>query len=145
MTTKTLPTTTDDLFGDAIYSYTRRQAIEDGFQVPLQFLVDSGKIDPNDQMLHMYRHPVYLTKSVYDLVKKAVSNERHMNDYPGVLWDIMWMSQNASRPINESTSWFVVKITGVGRKQNYKMIVQCGATDHGNPDPAITIMLPEDN
>lgn len=126
------------LFTEAeiIYSYTRKQAIEDGEQVLL------------DQKLTReagYKYPVYLTRSVWNLVEMAVNNKKHCNDLEGVLWDILYMSiRNHTRRLDTSTYQFVVIITGTGRIRNHTMLVSCGPTDIDNPAPAITIMLPED-
>lgn len=119
------------------YSYTRKQAIEDGEQVLLdaRMTKEAG-----------YRYPVYMTRSVWNLVEMAVNNKKHCNDLEGVLWDILYMSiRNHTRCLDASTYQFVVIITGTGRVRNHMMLVNCGPTDIDNPAPAITIMLPEDN
>lgn len=121
---------------DVVYAYTRKQAIEDGFQVLLdsQLTKEAG-----------YKYPVYLTHSVWTLVEMAVNNKKCHNDLQGVLWDILWMSiRNHTRKFDNSTYEFVVIITGTGRKRNHSLIVQCGPTDIDDPAPVITIMLPED-
>lgn len=130
--------TQDNLFGEVIYAYTRKQAIEDGYQMKLE-----GK-DAQTAREVGYKYPVYLTTGIVDLMQKAIDNPRWANDWDGILWDILWMSRANARPVNQQTNIFVVIITGIGRKRNHQMIIQVGPTDIDDPAPALTIMLPEE-
>lgn len=128
---------TDTLFteADIISIYTRAQAIEDGQQVKLEG-------EQAAMARRLYKYPVYLTTGVWGLVEKAIANKRHCNDLNGVLWDILWMSTRY-RSEGDAT-WFQVTITGTGRKRLFTMIAKVGPTDHDDPSPAITIMLPKE-
>lgn len=126
---------------DVIYTYTRQQAIADGEQV----LVDCELSKEAG-----FSYPVYLTRSVWQLVQMAVTNKKYCNDTEGVLWDILWMSKLAikrhalaNKPLTD-TIGFTVIVTGAGQKRNHYMFIQVGATDFDNSAPAITIMFPED-
>lgn len=122
---------------EIIYSYTRKQAIEDGEQVLLdaKLTKEAG-----------YKYPVYVTRSVWNLVEMAASNKKHCNDLQGVLWDILWMSiRNHTRRIETNTYQFLVIITGTGRVRNHNMLVNCGPCDIDDPAPVITIMMPQDS
>lgn len=120
-----------------IYSYTRKQAVEDGEQVKLEGeLADLAKEAG-------WRFPVYLTRSVWNIIEKAVNNKNHLNDLKGVLWDILWMAARSAKR-GGSVINFSVAITGAGRNRNWNMIANCGPTDIDDPSPAITIMLPKD-
>lgn len=122
---------------EVIHTYTRKQAIADGMQ--FKFV---GEFETLAQQ--HYKHPVYMTSSVYEIVKKAVDNKKHCNDYLGVFHDILWMSRVYKRPINDSTVQFRVKIVGAGRKSLFDFYAVCGATDIDDPTPCITIMSSED-
>jgi len=126
-----------EIFGEPIYIYSRKQAIEDGYQ---------WKLDGEHEQMarQLYKYPVYLTTSVVDLIQRAVANEKHCNDFDGVLWDILYMSRSGCL-LSPDTTQFQVIITGVGRKRYHTMLIKCGATDFDDPTPALTIMLPEEN
>jgi hypothetical protein len=120
---------------DLIYAYTRKQAIEDGEQILLEG--DLGKLAAEH-----YKHPVYLTRAVWDVVERAVNNQKYCNDWECVIHDILWMSR---RNLGVGGSHlFQVIIRGAGRKQIYQMVIECGVTDIDNPMPCLTIMFRED-
>jgi len=125
------------IFGDVIYTYTRKNAIEDGFQMLLtgdhaQLAKEAG-----------WKYPVYLTSGVWDLVEKAVASTDHCNDMAGVLWDILFIAR-FGKDISKDTRAFTVIITGCGQKDNHLLYLQVGPTDINDPEPVITIMLEED-
>jgi len=62
-----------------------------------------------------YKFPIYMTRGVYNLIEKAVKNERWANDWKGVWHDILWMSKVMKRNIDERTVEFQVIIHGAGR------------------------------
>lgn len=120
---------------DVIYTYTRKQAIEDGLQV----LADR-KLSQEAGI----KYPVYLTSGVVELINKAVNNPKYLNDFDGVLWDIYTIFRFAAKNTRGNTLYFKVIILGVGRKRYIDFIAEIGSTDFDNPAPAITIMLPEE-
>jgi len=129
-----------DLFGEVIYSYTRKQAVEDGQQIKLdgdlaELAREAG-----------WKHQVFITESVWNLVQMAISNKKHMNDLMGVLWDIFFMGAHGTgRMIDNSTKDVVVIITGTGRKRNHTIRFKVGPMDIDDPTPSITIMTPLDD
>lgn len=128
-----------DVFGEPIYTYSRTMAIEDGIQTLLKNKYASMAKEAG------WKHPVYLTSNVMTLIKKAITNKKYLNDFEGVLWDILWMGTHGpGRMIDESTKEYKVIITGTGKKKYHTLYAQCGPVDYDNPDPAITIMLSED-
>jgi hypothetical protein len=133
---ETVATTMKELFGDVIYSYTRAQAIEDGY------FVDLSAHFPKE--CRMYRYPVACTTAVWSLVEQSVADERHCNSLAGVVWDILYMSQRGvvSRP-DDQTAIFQVIITGTGRNNTHTLKIVCGPGDEG--EPVMTIMLPEED
>ena len=125
-----------DVFGPVIFSYSRDQAIKDGV------LVDLSSTFPSEAGL--YKYPVACTSAVWDIVDKAVKNKKHMNDYSGVIWDILWMSRkNIVKRFDSSSHLFRVVIFGVGKKKNFVFKAICGPGDDGSP--VITIMLPDED
>ena len=123
-----------DLFGDVIYVYSRKNALEDGIQV------DANTGDLAEVTRQHYKVPVYMTKSVWDLIEKAVENPNWANDLKGVWHDILWMSK-FSMNRNASYNYFTVIITGTGRVRNHKMKIEIGALDFDDPRPAVTVSL----
>jgi hypothetical protein len=126
-----------EVFGPVIYAYTRKQAIEDGYQVLLT--------DEHAKLARQagWKYPVYLTRGVWDLIEQAVEAKQYCNDMSGVLWDVLFMARFGSN-ISEDIRAFTVIITGFGRKRNHLLYIQVGPTDIDDPTPAITIMMPED-
>lgn len=114
---------------EIIYAYTRQEALADGEQV----LVNS-----NISREAGYKYPVYLTRSVHDLIVRSAENKRTATDYEGVLWDILWMSKFQKK------GFFTVIILGVGRKRNHVLFVEVGPQDIYDPTPVVTIMTPSD-
>ena len=129
--------TMQDVFGDVIYSYSRKQAIEDGV------LVDLGQ----DKMLEVcrqhYKYPIACTAAVFGIMERAVTNKKHCNDFAGVLHDMLWMSRVYKREIDPTTVAFRVKITGTGRKSVYDFKMVCGPGD--DAEPVMTIMTPDED
>lgn len=133
------PTPTAHPFDDAeiISQYTRAQAIEDGVLVDLMQ-------DTMREVAHQhYKYPIACTAAVWPILERAVENERHGNDYAGVLHDMLWMSRVYKRPLSESAVLFRVKITGAGRRSLYDFKLVVGPGD--DAEPVITIMLPEED
>jgi len=125
-----------DVFGPVIFSYSRDQAIKDGV------LVDLSSTFPSEAGL--YKYPVACTSAVWDIVDKAVKNKKHMNDYSGVIWDVIYMSQKyIVKRFDSSSHLFKVIITGAGRKKNFVFKAVCGPGD--DSEPVITIMLPDED
>lgn len=126
----------ESIFADCeiISRYTRADAIQDGTLVDLtaNFPDISGQL---------YKFPVACTAAVWASVEAAVANKRHGNDFAGVVWDILWMSQKGIvRKIDESQHIFSVIITGVGQKRNHDFKIICHGGDEA--EPVLTIMLP---
>jgi hypothetical protein len=124
-------------FGEVIYSYTRSQAVADGVQVEVTKTAQEAGI----------RFPVFLTRAVYDAyvtVPPGVESQ----DEAGRLWDIITMARFAilrSRPgcdrlpvalyvRNDNRAPRLVRLTAV-----------CGPLDIDDPQPAITVMLMDED
>ena len=122
---------------DVIYTYTRSQAIADGFQVDVTKTAAEAGI----------RFPVFLTRSVFDsfvTVPPGVTGQ----DEAGRLWDIVWMLRHAIKTSpNDSDR---IKVSLYVRNDNRRpklvnLVAACGALDIDDPQPAITVMLPDED
>ena len=129
------------MFQDAeiIYSYTRKQAIEDGLQLKLEgeqadLAKEAG-----------YKWPVYMTSGVLGLIERSVASKKHCNDFQGVLWDMLYLSRSTGKILNDRLKTFQVIITGAGRKIYHTLYLESGPVDIDDPNPCLTLMLPEEN
>src|ERR1043166_109420 len=119
-------------FGKVIYSYTRAQAVADGFQVEVTKVAQEAGI----------RFPVFLTRTVYDTyvaVPPGVSGQ----DEAGRLWDILWMLRFAVGKANPGQSRlpFALYVRNDNlRPCLVKLVAHCGPLDIDDSHPAITIM-----
>ena len=124
-------------FGPVIYTYTRSQAIADGFQVEVSKVAREAGIT----------FPVFLTRSVYDnylTVPAGVTAQ----DEAGRLWDIVWMLRFAIRKAqpNQTRLPFALYVRNDNQRARLiKLIATCGPLDVDDPQPAITIMLPDED
>ena len=125
-------------FGPVIYSYTRAQAIADGVQVEVSKTAREAGIS----------FPVFLTRGVFDsfvTVPPGVSCQ----DEAGRLWDIVWMLRFAimrARPgVQRIPVALYVRNSNTERPRLVKLVATCGALDIDDPQPAITVMLPDED
>ena len=125
--------TTDDI----IYSYTRAQAIEDGMQVEVTDTAAEAGI----------RFLVFLTRSVFDkyvTVPPGVTCQ----DEDGRLWDIVSMLRFAICKIKgrEARLPFSLYVRNDNRRPRLvKLVAVCGPHDIDDPQPAITVMMPDED
>lgn len=130
------PVGIEQLFGEAIFTYTRRQAIEDGEQIDLS---------ESSTAKQAFRFPVFITRSVWEMCVVVPPN-KPTQDEDGRLWDVLWMARNAIArlPVTTDTVPFTVSVvTAAGRRIKH-LIAQCGALDIDNAAPSITIMDPSE-
>ena len=114
-----------NIFGEVIYSYTRKQAIEDGV------LVDVTKQASEAG----FKYHTVVTSSVFEVLNKG--------DLEGRLWDVLNCAMFAVRSSigmakTDTRIEFGVKI---GRK-NERLLIDCGPGDQG--EPVLTIGYSED-
>ena len=122
--------------GPAIYTYTRSQTIADGFQVEVSKVAREAGI----------LYPVFLTRAVYDnyvTVPPGVTAQ----DEAGRLWDIVWMLRFAIRKAQLETRLPVALYVRNDnqRARLIKLIATCGPLDIDDPQPAITVMMPDED
>ena len=120
-----------------IYSYTRAQAVADGVQVEVTKTASEAGIS----------FPVFLTRGVFDsfvTVPPGVSGQ----DEAGRLWDIVWMLRFAilrARPGVQRIPVALYVRNDNRRATLIKLIATCGPLDMDDPQPAITVMLPDED
>ena len=124
---------------EVIYTYTRKQAIEDGEQTCI------SQLYPSD--CRLFKYPVYFTHKVMSLIE----NSHH----PGaVVWDICYMATKSTSRVelSPSTVKFSVIIENTEIKPDfvedgcpcYTLVWQVGATDFDDHTPAVTVMFPDE-
>ena len=126
-----------DPFGPVIYSYTRAQAVADGVQVEVTKTATEAGI----------KFPVFLTRTVFDAYV-AVPPDVAGQDEAGHLWDIVWMLRFAilrSRPGAERIPVALYVRNDNRRATLIKLAATCGPLDIDDPQPAITVMMPDED
>jgi len=124
-------------FGDIIYVYTRAQAIADGGQVDVTQTAKEAGIS----------FPVFITRAVFDAyvaVPEGVTGQ----DEAGRLWDLCWMLRFAilrSRNGQDRVPVALYVRNDNHRAKLVKLVAQCGAMDINDPQPAITLHLPDED
>jgi hypothetical protein len=121
-----------------ICAYTRSQAVADGVQVEVT------KTDAEAGL----KFPVFITRGVFDSFV-AVPSGVTGQDEAGRLWDIVWMLRFAilkARPgVQRIPVALYVRQSDTQRPQLIKLIATCGPLDVDDPQPAITVMLPDED
>jgi hypothetical protein len=124
-------------FGEIIYSYTRKQAIADGVQVDVSSTAKEAGI----------RFPVFITRTAFDAYV-TVPPDMSGQDEAGRLWDVVWMLRFAvqrSRPGCERLPFALYVRNDNRAARLVKLIATCGPLDMDNPEPAITVMMPDED
>ena len=124
-------------FGQVIYSYTRAQAILDGVQIEVTKTAQEAGI----------RLPVFLTRSVFDAYVTVPAGVE-AQDEAGRLWDVIWILRLAilKSKAGHTRLPFALYVRNDNRRLRLvKLIATCGALDVDNPQPAITVMMPDED
>jgi hypothetical protein len=135
---------------ELIYSYTTKQAVEDGLLVliPADTSKEAG-----------ITFPVYLSKAVWDKYVEVPASMEGEQDVSGRLWDILWMFRMAARKVSGSylEFEFICRLDDIGdwesnevlfegrflRTVRLKAMIQ--AQDFDDPSPAIFILKPNED
>lgn len=122
-------------FGPPIYAYTRKQALEDGFQIDVSETAREAGI----------RFPVFLNRTVFAAYVEVPAGVR-AQDERGRLWDIIWMLGLAMRRSQGHTLTFQLYVRNDNRRPKLVHLkAQCGPRDIDDPAPAVTVMLPDED
>ena len=127
----------DSPFGPVIYSYTRAQAVADGVQVEVTKTAQEAGII----------FPMFLTRAVFDKYV-AVPPGATGQDEAGRLWDVVWMARFAilrARPGVDRIPVALYVRNDNRAARLVKLIATCGALDIDDPQPAITILMPDED
>jgi hypothetical protein len=139
------PTAADreNFFGGVIYSYSRAQAVADGVQVDVTKTAQEAGI----------KFPMFLTRAVFDAFV-AVPPDVTGQDEAGRLWDVVWMTRFGiirARPGQVAGAACTrIPVAMYVRNDNHraklvKLIATCGPLDMDDPQPAITVMMPDED
>jgi hypothetical protein len=133
-----------------ISTYTRAEAMEDGVQIaiPEEASKEAG-----------IKFPVFFTQRVYDKYVRVPKGMDHQ-DENGRLWDILYMFALQARKASSSVLIFefVCQLPDDGNWTKYESIcegnqlfrlvtlrAEIGPLDIDDPNPSITIMLPDED
>jgi hypothetical protein len=124
-------------FGEVIFAYTRKQAVADGVQVDVSTTAKEAGI----------KFSMFLTRAVFDAYV-AVPPNVTAQDEAGRLWDIVWMTRFGILLARSGVDRIPVAL--YIRNDNraarlVKLVAVCGPLDVNDPQPAITVMLPDED
>ncbi len=121
-----------------IYQYTRSQAVADGVQVEVTKTAEEAGL----------KFPVFITRGVFELCV-AVPAGVSAQDEAGRLWDVVWMLRfailRARAGVQRIPVALYVRNSDTERARLVKLIATCGPLDIDDPQPAITVMLPDED
>ena len=129
-------------FGPAISTYSRAQAIEDGFLVDVSDTAREAG----------FSIPVAVTRTVWSRLVALPEGYKGFQDERGRLWDVLWMARHyALRASDRDRVTMCVLLRDVRKDlhdsnrppRKHFPIVAIGAGDEGRA--TITIMFPEDD
>jgi len=120
---------------DLICTYSRAQALEDGF------LIDPGEIAKEAGI----KYPVAITSGLWHgYIVPDEKSESAGQSLEGRLWDLLCMFMHAARRTSDSLLHFKVVFLIKGKEQRHVLVkAVCGPGD--TPEPVITIMLPDED
>lgn len=118
-----------------IFAYTRKQALADGVLVDVSEMAREAGI----------KFPTAVTAAVwarYVEVPRGVEAQ----DVEGRLWDILWMFRHAARSCDGSEIRFRLRVRNDNRPGEPPLVTLKAVLGPGDdPEPVITIMLPEED
>jgi hypothetical protein len=120
---------------DIIHTYTRAQAIEDGFLVDVTTTAQEAGL----------RFPVALTRTVWGQYVEVPAGVEGQ-DEAGRLWDILWMLAAAIRGSKDPGDTLNFQLYVRNDNLRPKLVTLkaiCGPNDDASP--CITVMLPEED
>jgi hypothetical protein len=122
--------TQENPFGEVVYSYTRKQAIEDGVLV-ISVRLRRSRSTGNFRS----RAPA----TVWAIIEAALKKDGQ--DLNGICHDISWMALIAVRTGRQDAGQIHFKVIIAGTKHALKLHIGPGDT----PAPVLTLMLPNED
>ena len=122
---------------EVIYAYTRKDALADGVQVDVSEVAREAGL----------KFPVYLTRAVWESYVTVPDGVR-CQDEKGRLWDIVWMLRCAARRTSGPLMLFGLHVRNDNRDRTPPLVnlkAMCGPRDIDDSQPAITVMLPDED
>ena len=122
---------------EVIYAYTRKDALADGVQIDVSEVAREAGL----------KFPVYLTRAVWESYVTVPDGVR-CQDEKGRLWDIVWMLRCAARRTSGPQMLFGLHVRNDNRDRTPPLVnlkAMCGSRDIDDPQPAITVMLPDED
>lgn len=135
------PSKPGDIFGESIFTYTRKQAIADGV------LVDVSDVAKEVG----FRIPVALTSAAwaeYVVWAEADNNHQIYQDESARIWDVLWIGLLGARK-NREASKIIFQLYCIPRDSQtttprlMTLHMLCGPGDKG--EPVLTIMTPDED
>ena len=120
----------DNPFGEVIYSYTRKQAIEDGFLIDVSELAKEAG----------FKFPAAITRGIYSILNDTHGPGQSFEGRARDMFTIFKLEIKRSEP-GQDTIYFAPLFQGQGRgaPRPVKMWSKCGPGD--NAEPVLIIML----
>jgi hypothetical protein len=134
---------TEDLFGPAIHTYSRAQAIADGA------LIDLTAKAKEHGVSMPFKFPLACTAAIWAwIVPSDDEQTRDGQSIAGRLWDVLWLLLCAVRRSGGGSNLqydviFVRRESSKLRRPVVKIKSICGPGD--DAEPVITLMLPEED
>ena len=122
---------------EVIYAYTRKDALADGVQIDVSEVAREAGL----------KFPVYLTRTVWESYVRVPDGVR-CQDESGRLWDLVWMLRCAARHTSGPEMFFRLHVRNDNRDRTPPLVTLkavCGPRDIDDPQPAITVMLPDED
>ena len=123
-----------EFYGEPVYVYSRADAISDGVLVDVSQMAKGAG----------FQYPVAVTRTVWDgyVVPDERARLRGQSEQ-GRLWDVLWMLRQAARRGGNTILFQLYVIMKEKQKQLVTLKSVCGPGD--TPEPAITIMMPDED
>ena len=121
----------NELYGDVVFSYSRKQAIEDGVLVDVSETAREAG----------FKWPFAMTAEVWALIEQIPAKFSH-EDVQGRLWDVLMMARFAikkAKPGEEEIFYEV--ILHQSNANHLRLKLHCGPGD--SAEPVLTLMLPD--
>ena len=130
----------EEIFGEVIYAYTRKQAIEDGVIIPVDDIAPGigGQLG--------FKYPIAITSAVCDLLV-VPDGLADIQDARGILWDMLfrlYLAIKTGRGQGDTINFSLMKqVSRRGKQMVYRLKSVVTGGDEG--EPVITIMLPHED